>query len=205
MSTITNAATTASKQVFSTPPLSIAETCRLVSWSRRSTTQNPVDAANRYRGIVVESAALAIAPDACTSKFQRLLQSTIHNLADAMFQAWATDNLPALEYDGAAITTDSVLMFWADKKSKETIDGAAILAWLEASETWKILNDKQRAAWKTLLPKIAAPSYRASFTVSEATKLAARIVESDGEHATGLFILQRLANIMQTVSREGDL
>lgn len=201
----TNGAAVASKQVYSTPPVHLSDACMLVSWSRRSTKQNPIEASERYRGIVVDKAALAVAPDACSSKFQRLLQSTLHTLADGAFQAWATDNMAAVEYDGAAITVDSVLSFWADKKAKETIDAAAVLAWLESSETYKNLNDAQRAVWKVKVPKIAAPSYKGSFTTGEAAKIVARITEADAETATGLFIVQRLNNILGEQSQEDAL
>lgn len=203
--TTTNGAATASLQVYSTPPVHLHESCMLVSWSRRSTKQNPVDASERYRGIVIDRSALAIAPDACSSKFQRLLQSTIHNLADSMFQGWATDNMSTVQYDGAPITVDNVLAFWADKKQREVIDGAAVLAWLEASKTWAALTETQRAAWKMKLPKIAAPSYKGSFSTGEAAKIMARFDEEDADTPTGLFICQRLNNILGEQSQEDAL
>jgi hypothetical protein len=198
----TNGAAVASAQVFTVVPLHIADACMLVSWSRRATKQNPIEPGDRYRGIVVERAALAIAPDACSSKFQRLLQSSIHNLADSMFQQWAGDNMAATQYDGAPITVDNVLSFWADRKARETIDGAAVLAWLKASKTHAALpSDQHRAKWEQVVPKIAAPAYRGSFTQDEASKIAARIVEEDADSPVGLFVLQRLSTIIGTVSQ----
>lgn len=203
----TNGAAIASPQVFSTPPVNVHENCMLVSWSRRSTKQNPIETADRYRGLVIDKAALTLAPDACASKFQRLLQSTVHTLADTMFQAWATENMAETQYNGAPVNIDNVLMHWAEKKAREVIDAATVLTWLESSETWGKLTQPQQAAWKIKLPKIAAPSYKGSFTTGEAVKIIARLGESEADADTqiGLFILQRLNNILGEVSQEDAL
>ncbi len=66
-----------------------------ISWARRSTEKNPVAEHERYRGIEVPAALLAIAPEDCRSKFQQLLQSTIHSLADAKFTHWLKENMQA--------------------------------------------------------------------------------------------------------------
>ena len=83
--------------------------------------------------------------------------------------------------------------------------GAAVLAWLEASKTWAALTETQRAAWKMKLPKIAAPSYKGSFSTGEAAKIMARFDEEDADTPTGLFICQRLNNILGEQSQEDAL
>lgn len=208
MTTITtNGAAVASSQVFSTPPLNVADGNTVIAWSRRSTTANPVKQEERYRSVIVSTAALAVPADACSSKFARLLQSTVNGLAEGMFQAWAKDNIQSTAYDGAAITVDNVLMHWAEQKQRETIDGAAVLTWLKASKTWAdaLETEARRNAWATMLPKIAAPSYRASFSPKEASVMIARIQEEDADTPVGLFVVQRLNTILGTADKSDAL
>jgi len=207
MTTITaNGAAIASTQVYSTPLVNVAEGNTVIAWSRRSTTANPVKQEERYRAVVVSAASLAVPADACSSKFARLLQSTINGLAEGMFQNWAKDNIQAPQYDGAPITVDNVLMHWADQKQRETIDAAAVLAWLKASATWPTLETEARQkAWEAKLPKIAAPSYKGTFSAKEAAIMIARIQEADAESPVGLFVVQRLNIILGTADQSDAL
>jgi len=192
-----NGKNAASAHVFTRPPVALADGCHLVSWSRRSTKANPVAEAERYRGIIIEASAVTVPPDACGSKFLRLVQHTINGLADAMFTAWAKDNIHATSYDGASITTDSVLTYWAEQRQRETIDAAAITEWLKQSATLASFdNEKQRAAWLAIMPKLAAPGYRGALKPDQASTAILRIKEEDTDHAVCAFIMQRLTNIM---------
>lgn len=200
-------ALSASKQVYTTAPVAVAEDAMILAWSRRSTSTNPVPAPERYRGMIVTKAALAVPADACNSKFARLLQATVHKLAEDVFVNWCKQdgNLQRAEYDGAAITVDSALAYWAEERAREQITAANIVEWLNQSATFKALPSEQvRKVWLANVPKIAAPSYKQAFDAESAAKIAARIVEADHEHAICAFILQRCANIMSAERPTAD-
>lgn len=204
--TTANAPTTAgqiapSLHVFTRPPVAVREDARIVAWSRRSTEKNPVPEAERYRGIVVAASALKVPDDACASKFQRLLAATVHKLADEMFTAWCKQdgNLMKAEYDGASLDTDSVLNYWAEERQRETIDGAAITAWLKQSATLAAMEagSAQHKAWLAIMPKLAAPGYKGALKPEQASAAILRIKDEDAEHAVCAFIMQRLTNIIE--------
>ena len=188
-----------SAQIHTRPPVAITEGATIVAWARRSTEKNKISEAERYRGIVVQAASITPPADACASKFQRLLSATVAKLAEDQFTAWCKQdgNMMKAAYDGPAITVDSALMHWAEQKQRESIDGAAITAWLKQSATFAAFeNDKQRAAWLTIMPKLAAPSYRQALKPDQAQTAILRIADADAEHAVCQFLMQRLSNIM---------
>ena len=186
----------ATVQIVSVPPTKIADTEHVVSWERRSTEKNPVAQDQRYRGVVIPAAALKVPDDACKSKFAMLLQSTIHRLADASFTAWVKDKMQETQMPAALLTVDAVLAYWAEEKQRQSVDGDKILAWLPTSELWKVLNEKQQITWKTLLPKVAAPSYKQIIKQDEAAVIITRIPEADHQHPVAVFILQRCNNVL---------
>lgn len=194
--------TAAALQVTSTPPLKVADADMVVNWSRRSTTANPVDTANRYRGVTIPRAKLAIPAEKCSSQFYMLLQSTIHGLADACFQAYIKDRMQETTIPAHVLTLDNVLAYWAEEKQRQVVDADKIAAWLPTSETWKALNDTQRKAWANKLPKIAAPSYALAFTKENAAAIITKIAAEDMENPIALFIATRCTNIINKETEE---
>lgn len=199
MTTITtNGAATASLQIYSTPPLNIAAGCKILSWSRRSTDKNPVPVAERYRGVVINEQEIRIPADACLSKFHMLLQSTIIGAAEAMLTDWLKEdgNIRASEYTGQALTMDNALMYWSEKKQREQIDAKQITDWLKESATFAELDEAKQKIWLAKVPKIAAPTYKGSFTRNEAAAIVARIADADTDHAIAQFVITRCNAIM---------
>ena len=186
----------ATVQIVSVPPVKVADTDRVVSWSRRSTEKTPVVAEMRYRAVIVPAASLKVPDDACRSKFASLLQSTIHDLADARFQAHIKDQMHATEMPAALLSLDNVLAFWAEEKQRATVDAAKIIEWLKASATFKTLSLAQQAGWLNRLPKIAAPSYKGLINKEQAAAIISKISEDDTEHAVCVFCMTRLNNIL---------
>lgn len=194
MSTTTE--TRATVQIVSVPPVKVADDEQVIAWSRRSTDKTPVPAEQRYRGIVIKRAALAVPTDAASSKFHRVLQATINDLAEAMFVAWVKDNMHTLEYEVSRMTLDNVLTFWAEEKQRTAIDGDKIVEWLKESATLKVMPEAKKKVWLSKIPKIAAPSYKQTFTKEQAAAIVAQIAEADVEHPAAVFVLQRANNIL---------
>lgn len=192
-------------QVVSTPSLKVADTEHVISWSRRSTEKTPVAETERYRAVTVSKDSLKVPHDACNSTFYALLQSTVHKLADASFAAWATDNMMATSVDAARFSLPQILAFWADKKAAETVDAAKIVAFLKTSATLASLPEKLQAVWLSKLPKIAAPSYKQTFTKEQCAAIVAKIVEADTDNAVCIFIMQRANNVIAAVEVSEEL
>lgn len=185
-------------QVF-TAPQKIAAPMLAIEWKRRSTTANPVAEANRYRAIVVHESALAIGTDACASKFQVLLQRTIHDLASTMLAAELAET-DKREVYASKYTVNGVLAYWSEEKRRQTIDKDAVIAWLKTSATFEALpSDAIRTTWLATLPKLAAPAYRQVLgqnAADKAARILSRFATEDAEHPVCVFLSERLSNIM---------
>lgn len=192
-------------QVISTPPAKLEDGMQLVSWSRRSTEKNPVDAANRFRGVVQSASVLQLPDGSTTSKFSKLLQNTINELADARFTAWVKDNMMATAMPASFTSMDSVLAFYAEEKQRAVMDGAKILTWLKASPTFAALNEKQQKSWLEKMPKMAAPSYAGLFSRENAATVISRIHADDLEAPEAMFIMERCNKIINALSEEDSL
>jgi len=182
---------TAIATVISTPPAKVDANDMVVSWSRRSTVANPVKAEERYRGVVINRSLLQIPDGAATSKFQLLLQETVHKLADQKFQAWVSDRMMEREMPASILSLDNVLAFWAEEKQRATIDGDKIRAFLTTCETCKNMAEATKAVWLRQLPKIASPGYRNVFTKEQAATIVSKLAESDLDNPAGVFIATR--------------
>jgi len=205
MSEATLSAPTSMVQVVSTPPSKVEEGSMVIEWSRRSTDKNPLPEAQRYRGIVIPASQLKVPDDSASSKFLRLLQGTIHDLAQALFVEKIKDQMEAIQIDGAAFTVDLVLAYWAEEKQRQSVDAAKITEWLKSSATFKVLNDAQKKGWLEKVPKIAAPSYQGIIRQGEAAAIVSRIVEEDLQHPIAIFILTRANKILSLESVETAL
>lgn len=189
-------------QIISTPPLQVAETDMVVCWSRRSTEKNPVAAAERYRGVTIKRAVLAVPAEKCNSAFHALLQSTIHNLADAAFTAWVKDKMQETQAPTSLLTLNNVLAFWAEEKQRQVIDGEKIAEWLKTSATYASLNEQQKKGWLNKLPKIAAPSYAMAFAKEQAAAIVSKLHADDLEHPACVFVAMRCNNV---ISKEPEV
>ena len=204
---MTTVATVSKLQVFATPTDCEAPLLPIVL-SRRSTDKNPVPEHLRYRAIHVPESAMAIASDACQSKFSRLLQTTIHDLASKMFaeEIKAEDKR---EVDAARYSLDGILAYWAEEKQRQQIDAEAIKAWLLASATYAGLDSKKQKAWLELVPKLHATRYRAVLgptlekQKTAATVLLARLQDADLEHPVCMFIADRMNATLDATESEG--
>lgn len=183
-------------QVTSVAPATIPDNHTLIVMSRRSTKENPVATADRYRAIMVHSAQLALPDGATVSKFAALLQATIADLADKKFSAWAKENLLVTQVDPAMFNLDAVITYWAEEKRAAQIDGAKLAAWLVTSETYKALAESTQKIWLKEIPKMAAPSYGNIFSKSAAATIVSKINEADHEHACAQFIMARCNKII---------
>lgn len=199
-------ATATTLQVFTTPQ-EVKAPMLAIEWRRRSTKQNPIAEANRYRAILVNEAAVTIAPSDCASKFAKLLQSTIHDLASKMLadELGETDKR---EVQAARYTINGIMAHWAEEKKRQTIDAAAITEWLKQSKTFASLNANQQTAWLTAMPKMAAPAYRNCLGSGDRGKAAAAVALSrlhadDTDNAVCQFLAERLGNIMS--AEEADV
>lgn len=192
-------------QVVSTPPLQVKETERVVAWSRRSTEKTPVKESERYRGTVVPANLLAIPDAACSSKFQRLLQATVYDLADAKFAEYTKERMMETEMPVGLLSLDSILSYWAEEKQRQLIDGEKIIAWLKQSKTFAALNDKQKVGWLREVPKIAAPGYKMQWQKKDAAAVVAKLHDEELEHPVAVFIATRCNNIMTLESQEKGL
>lgn len=174
-------------------PLNIPDTDMIVSWTRRSTTANPVANENRYRGVIVNRSTLALPDGSTTSKFTALLQSTIHALADKKFQALMQEDggMQLKEIPASSLTLDSVLTYWAAERQNNQIDNAKLTAWLTASKTLEALPEATRKVWLTKLPKIAAPGYQNLFTKEQAATIISRLNAEELEAPEAEFIVTR--------------
>lgn len=195
MNTVTatlTAATDAAAIVVSTPPTAVPAEGIVIAWSRRSTAANPVKQEERYRGVVVHRALLALPDGATTSKFAALLQSTIHELAQARFQAWVSDGrMLEREMPHSVLALDNVLAYWAEEKQRATIDADKIKAWLSAAPTYAALTEAAKAVWMRQLPKMASPGYRNVFTKEQAATIVSKLAAEDLDHPVGVFVATR--------------
>lgn len=194
---IENLASVNMLQVF-TAPQKVAANTLAIEWKRRSTKTNPVDEANRYRAIHVAEGAMLIGNDACQSKFQVLLQSTIHDMAAKMLAEELAET-DKREVQAARYTVNGVLAYWAEEKKRQTIDAAQIVTWLKASKTFESLNANQQRAWLERLPKLASPAYRSVLGADPkqaAAVIMSRLHDDDLEHAVCVFLSERLTNII---------
>jgi hypothetical protein len=191
-----DASTVTQLQVVSVPPLKVADTERVVSWSRRNTEKTPVPETERYRAVVVAASTLKVPNDACHSPFYSLLQSTIHDLADATFQAWVRDNMLATTMDAGRLSLDKVLAFWAEEKQRTTVDAEKIIAFLKTSATFKGFATNKQKTWLHRIPKIAAPAYRGSIDQEDAAAIIAQIHDDDLADPVAVYIIQRCNNIL---------
>ena len=187
-------------QVVSTPPAKVAEFEHVISWSRRSTDKTPVKESERYRGIVVPKSQLKVPDDAAVSKFHRLIQATIDDLADTMFRVWVAEHMASTECDSSRFTVDNVLAFWAEERQRQLVDGAQIVEFLTKSATFKKFDAAKKQVWLSKLPKIAAPSYKNTFTKEQAASVLAQFADDDLQHTVCAFIAQRCNNILTTES-----
>lgn len=196
---MTAATETKLTQVVSVAPAKLEDNTMLVSWSRRSTEKNPVKTEERFRGIVVPTASLALPDGATTSKFSALLQSVIYDLADKKFAKWAIDNMLVSEVDPTQFSLDAVIAYWAEEKKASQMDGAKITDWLKASKTLAALPEAAQKVWLSRLPKIAAPGYVNLFSQKDAASLVSKLHPEDLDHPAAVFVVTRCNTI---ISRE---
>jgi hypothetical protein len=187
-------------QIVSVPPVATKDDERIVSWSRRSTTQNPVAAADRYRGIVVKADSLLVPTDACNSKFYQLLQNTVHSLADACFTEWVKDNMHVTQVEAAKFCLDRVLAYWAEEKQRLSVDADKIIAFLKDSATFKKFGADKQKVWLHRVPKIAAPGYKNLLTKEQAAAVIAQLSDDDIENPICIFIATRCNAILNAES-----
>jgi hypothetical protein len=190
----------AKAQIVSVPPVAVKADERIISWSRRSTKQNPVEQCDRYRGIVVKADSLLVPADACNSKFYNLLQTTIHALADACFTDWVRDNMHTLTVETSRFCLDRVLAFWADERQRLTVDAEKIIAFLKDSATMAKFDEAKRKAWLHRVPKIAAPGYAGLVSKEQAAAIIAQVADSDLENPVCIFIITRCNTILNAES-----
>jgi hypothetical protein len=205
--TTTNATEVAAKltQVVSIAPAKLEDHQHVISWSRRSTDKNPVKTEERYRGIVVPAALLAL-PDGCTtSKFSALLQATIHDLADKKFASWAKDNMMVTQVDASQFSLDAVIIYWAEEKKAAQVDAAKITEWLKTSKTYAALPEQVQKVWLAKIPKIAAPSYALAFSKAQAATIVSKLHADDLDSTVAQFIATRCNNIITKESQEEAL
>lgn len=204
MSSTTTTTTTEVKltQVVSTPPAKLEDNTVAISWSRRSTDKNPVKTEERYRGIVVPAATLALPDGSTTSKFAALLQATIYDLADKKFAKWAADNMLVTEVDASLFSLDAVILYWAEEKKAAQMDGAKIADWLKTSKTYKDLPEAVQKTWLSKIPKIAAPGYANFFSKGQAATIVSKLHADDLEAPAAQFIMTRCNNIISRESQE---
>lgn len=195
-STTIETSTSTSYRVLSVPPAKLADTEMVIAWSRRSTDKNPVSAEERFRGIVLPKSVLALPHEACSSKFYNLLQITLWNLADGMFTSWVRDNMLNTDYEVHRMTIDNVLAFWAEERQRNTIDAAKIVEFLKQSKTLAGFAPALQAVWLNKLPKIAAPSYKQTFSREQAAAIVSKLHEDDLDNEVCLFIMQRANNVI---------
>ena len=187
-------------QVISTPPAEVSKDSQLISWSRRSTEKNPVPAAQRFRGVIQPVSVLTLPDGSTTSKFSRLLQNTINDLADARFTAWVKDNMHAAEMPASFTSMDSILAFYSEEKQRQTIDGDKLAAWLKTSKTVAALPAATQKSWLEKLPKMAAPGFANIFTRDQAATIISRFDESECDAPEAAFIITRCNTIINKVS-----
>lgn len=187
-------------QVLSTPPAEVAKDMQLISWSRRSTEKNPVPAAQRFRGVVQAIGVLTLPDGSTTSKFSKLLQNTINDLADARFTAWVKDNMHATEMPASFTSMDSILAFYSEEKQRQTIDGDKLAAWLKTSKTVAALAANLQKSWLEKLPKMAAPGFANIFTRDQAATIVSKIHEDEVDAPEAAFIITRCNTIINKVS-----
>lgn len=192
-------------QIVSVPPVQVKDTERVIAWSRRSTEKTPVPATERYRGTVVPTKMLKLPEAACSSKFQRLLQSTIYDLADAKFTEYVKERMHEIEMPASLLSLDNVLAFWAEEKQRNLIDADKIVAWLKDSKTLAALPAAKRGIWLSKVPKIAAPGYKMQWTKPDAASLIAKLQDDELEHPVAVFIATRCNNILAAESQEAGL
>ncbi len=203
--TTTTETTTVLATVLSIAPAKVEDNQIVISWSRRSTEKNPVKTEERYRGIVVHAASLALPDGATTSKFSALLQATIHDLADKKFTAWVKDNMMVREVDPAMFSLDAVIAYWAEEKRAAQIDADKISKWLVTSKTYLALPAETQKVWIAKIPKIAAPSYTNNFSKSQAATIVAKFHADDLDEAVASFIINRCNVILTKESVEEAL
>ena len=173
----------------------------LIESRRRSTKENPVTDAQRYRAICVPEMMILLPNEAAQSKFHQLLQSKIQELAEARFAEFIKGNPLSSEVSAELFSINALLAYWAEEKKRASMSGEKILAWLKESATFaSFTDDKKKAAWSTILPKLAAPGFRAAMTPAQATTVLAQINDSDLEHPTAIFVVNRLNSIMQSAA-----
>lgn len=185
-------------------PTSIPAGFLPVAWTRRSTTQNPVIDADRYRGILVPDSFLIVPVADCASHFHSLLTASMRDLADARLTSILKESPSVRSVLADSFKLRSLLAWAAEERKRATIDGKQITDWLLASETIKGLSDKSAVTWKTYLPKLAAPTYRQIFKPEQAATILSRIADSDLSHPVVIFLCERLNNIVTTGNEERD-
>lgn len=183
-------------------PVQVDDADMVICWSRRSTDKNPLAAHERYRGVMVNRATLEILDGCTTSKFQKLLQSTIHGLADKKFQSLmqADGGMLLKEIPASSLSLDSVLTFWAEERTALQIDNAKLTNWLPKSATWTTLPEGTQKVWLSKLPKIASPGYQNLFTKEQAATIISRIAPEDLEAPEAEFIVTRCSAIINKPS-----
>jgi hypothetical protein len=200
-STISELSAVETTQVVSVEPTSVPEGMQLISWARRSTEKTPVKDTERFRGILVPVTNLRVPQDACISKFYKLLQQTVYELADAKFKAWVSDDrMHETQCPAALFNLDSVLAYWAEERQRQSIDGEKISLWLKESATFAALSAQAREVWKRQLPKMAAPAYRNIFNKGQCASIISKIADADLEHKVVAFIVTRCNAIISTPS-----
>lgn len=192
-------------QVVTVPPVKLDDNQHVISWSRRSTDKTPVKAEERYRAIVVPSASIRLPDGATTSKFSELLQSTIHELANNKFAAWAKDNLMVTQVDASLFSLDAVILYWAEEKKAAQVDASKITDFLKASKTYEALSDEAKKVWLSKIPKIAAPGYANFFSKAQAATIVSKFHADDLESPVAAFILNRCNNIITRETQEEAL
>jgi hypothetical protein len=202
---MTDATTEATVQIVSTPPLKVADAEIVVCWSRRSTEKNPVEVTQRYRGVVIPRAMLEVPADSVSSKFQKLLQFTIYDLADKKLTEYVKDRMHEITMPLALLSLDSILAFWAEEKQRQSIDAEKITEWLKQSKTLAALPAATQKVWLVKLPKIAAPSYKLQWKQGEAAAVISKLHAEELEHPVAVFIATRCNNVLTEESEEAAL
>jgi hypothetical protein len=192
-------------QVVSTPPTQVAEHEMLIEWSRRSTEKNPVKDSERYRAIVIPRSLLKVADDAASSKYIRLLQTTIHDLAQSKFVESIKENMLSTSFDSSQLTLDLVLAYWAEERQRQMMDADKITAFLKASKTIAGMSESVAKVWMSKIPKICAPSYKMLFSKGQAATIVSKLHDDDMMHPAAVFIATRCNAILSATEVTEEL
>lgn len=187
-------------KILTSLPLDVPAGMNFVTFSRKSTKDNPVEEKDKFRAVMVPDYTLPKLEEGTDAIFGRAISDAFYNAAGEILRAYVESNKDATEINGALLAFSAVVAKMQEQVTSKRMNGAQIKEWYEQSQTSKDsaarygVDDAGKKKQEALKAHyISLASNNPGIQPSLAVKMLGYISEQDTGHAVTKQVAEKLA------------